>query len=278
MDTIELHIKLSPVNPWGDILIAQLADLGFDSFVNTDDGIMAYGSAELNVDEIIKQTCLSENPEGLSFDTSFKVIEHQNWNATWEENFDPVYVEAYASILAPFHDKTSATGMIAEIQPQMSFGTGHHQTTWMMTKAIFELEKMPDRVLDMGTGTGVLAIFAEKLGADRILAIDIEDWSAENAAENAVRNQCTKIESVCGDIDKVGEEKFGLIIANINKNVLKAHMESYARALEDNGTLLLSGFFNTDVKELVDYANSFNLSFVKTFNKDEWAAIQLIKK
>ena len=146
-----------------------------------------------------------------------------------------------------------------------------------MTKALFELDSMPENVLDMGTGTGVLAIVAEKLGAKRILAIDIEEWSAENAAENAARNNCEKIECVWGDIDKVGNERFGLIIANINKNILKAHMEAYANALEEEGTLLLSGFFSSDVDELVDFAKKYQLSKTEVFGRDEWAGIQLQK-
>ena len=163
------------------------------------------------------------------------------------------------------------------IQPQMSFGTGHHQTTWMMTKALFELDLVPEAVLDMGTGTGVLAIVAENLGAKRILAIDIESWSAENAELNANSNGSQNIEVKCGDIDLVGDEQFGLIIANINKNILKVHMSDYARSLNPNGTLLLSGFFDSDVEEMTAFAEQFGLKQTEVFGKDEWAAIQLTK-
>lgn len=276
MDTLEVQIKVSPKSPWNEILVAELADLGFDSFVETEDGVIAYGNTELDHESILKQTSLHNGFVG-EFQVTTKVIPHENWNAQWEADFQPVYVEQYASILAPFHDASNAPGMIVNIQPKMSFGTGHHQTTWMMTKALFELEAVPPNVLDMGTGTGVLAIVAEKLGANRILAVDIEEWSAENATENAQLNGCTKIKSVWGDVDKIPSEPFGLILANINKNVLKAQMPVYSRNLEKNGILLLSGFFESDIKEMEAFCQEHQLEPVKRFQKDEWAAIQLRK-
>ena len=156
MDTLELNIDLSPKDPWTDILIAELAELGFDSFVETKTGVQAYGAADLDVDSIIQQTSLPNAVE-LSFEISHQVIPHQNWNAEWEKNFNPVHVLDYVSILAPFHSDEEVRGMKVVIQPQMSFGTGHHQTTWLMSKALFEIGELPAKVLDMGTGTGVLS-------------------------------------------------------------------------------------------------------------------------
>lgn len=276
MDTLELQIDLYPKHPWSEILIAELSELGFDSFVETESGILAYGNANLDVKHALSETSLEDAFDGR-YEVNQKIIKHQNWNAQWEADFQPVFVEEYATILAPFHDSETARGVVATIQPQMSFGTGHHQTTWMMTKALFEYGAMPKRVLDMGTGTGVLAIFAEKLGSEYILAIDIEDWSAVNAQENAALNGCQKIEVHCGDIDLVQGNFFGLIIANINKNILKAHMETYANSLEMNGSILLSGFFDSDVAEMVEFCAAHNLHLEKRFKKDEWAAIQLTK-
>lgn len=277
MDTVELTVKLSPKDPWSDILISELSERGFDSFVNTEDGIIAYCEASVNVDDVIAKTILNKGTD-VVVQFSQKVIPYQNWNAKWEADFHPVYVDDYATIIAPFHENVETKGMVVTIQPQMSFGTGHHQTTWMMTKALFELEQMPKHVLDMGTGTGVLAVVAENLGAQEIFAIDIEDWSAINAQENADRNKCKTITCVCGDIDKVVGKNFGLIIANINKNILKAHMETYSNALDNDGTLLLSGFFSSDVDEMVEFTKEFSLEKTKVFSKDEWACIQLTKK
>ncbi|MFT6981754.1 MAG: ribosomal protein L11 methyltransferase [Crocinitomicaceae bacterium] len=276
MDTLELKINISPKNPWSGILVAELSELGFDSFVDTEEGLLAYAPAEISLEEVLSKTSIAGDNEG-TFSTSHQIIPHQNWNAKWESDFHPVFVEEYATILAPFHDEKVAKGMKVVIQPQMSFGTGHHQTTWMMTKALFELDLVPGAILDMGTGTGVLAIVAEKLGAKRILAIDIESWSAENAELNANSNGSQNIEVKCGDIDLVGDEQFGLIIANINKNILKAHMSDYASALIPKGTLLLSGFFDSDVEEMTAFAEQFGLKQTKVFGKDEWATIQLIK-
>lgn len=267
---------MTPKEPWSEITIAELADLGFDSFVSTDDGFMAYGNATIDWGKVLEQLSVVQN-EDVSLNVSEKVIPYQNWNATWEENFQPVEVEDYATILAPFHEEADAKGLKVTIQPQMSFGTGHHQTTWMMTKAMFELDVMPEKVLDMGTGTGVLAVVAEKLGAKDILAIDIEEWSAENARENAERNACRNIECVWGDIDKVPDTNFGLILANINKNVLKSHMKRYSDVLEKGGILLLSGFFVSDVEEMEGVCKQYGLEKTKVFEKDEWAALQLVK-
>jgi ribosomal protein L11 methyltransferase len=159
----------------------------------------------------------------------------------------------------------------------MSFGTGHHQTTWMMSKALFELKEIPAKVLDMGTGTGVLAIIAEKLHAKNIVAVDIEDWSIENTIENSERNNCSRIEAICGDVDVLKGRSFGLILANINKNVLKAHLQAYYDMLDLNGTLLLSGFFTSDVDEMTTFAENIGFTKYRILQKDNWAAIELTK-
>lgn len=278
MDYLELTVKLTPRDPWADILTAELAEAGYESFVDTEDGILAYAQvAAIDVDHPFKDTFLEFSNDEVVAEFEVKIIPQQNWNAVWESDFQPVEVDEYLSILAPFHDRTGHKGMIVEIQPKMSFGTGHHQTTWMMSKALFELDHIPENVLDMGTGTGVLAIVAEKLGAKYIVAVDIEDWSVENTIENAERNGCFKIEALCGDIDILQGRTFGLILANINKNVLKAHMADYSKMLEKDGTLLLSGFFDSDVEELVSYADQFGLKKLRILNRDNWAAIELKK-
>ena len=200
--TLLISIELKPKEPWNEILKAELADLGFDAFEDTELGIKAYGPEEkTDLDSVLKDTILAEKEIDFTYKLVHELIPFQNWNAKWEEDFEAVFVEDKLSILAPFHDKSLAKGILIEIQPQMSFGTGHHQTTWMMSKAMLEETEIFGNVLDMGTGTGVLAILAEKLGAESILAIDIEDWSVENTIENAERNSCTKIEAICGNID-----------------------------------------------------------------------------
>jgi ribosomal protein L11 methyltransferase len=276
-DTLELKITLDPPSPWSDIIIAELSECGFDSFVTHDNGISAYATGNIDLEKAVKKS-LEGKPDEVSISYEKKLIPHQNWNEKWESEFEPVIIEDYASIIAPFHDEGMVSGMPIIVKPEMSFGTGHHQTTWMMMKALFELPNIRERVLDMGTGTGVLAIAAEKLGAQEILAVDIEDWSIENTKENAIRNGCTRISAVHGDLDIIGGRKFGLILANINKNTLLKHIEKYAESLENQGTLLLSGFFVNDCKELVNYAENFNLLRLKEFEKEGWSALQFVKQ
>jgi ribosomal protein L11 methyltransferase len=278
VDSIELNVNISPRNPWAEILVSQLAEYGFDSFVDTEEGIQAYGMVEnVQLDEAKNETLLSSDSEEFKLEYTETRIPHQNWNALWESDFQPVFVGDQFRILAPFHDNSEAKGMTIVIQPQMSFGTGHHQTTWMMSKALLEMEQMPKNVLDMGTGTGVLAILAEKRGATSILAIDIEDWSVENTIENAARNGCKNIEALCGNVDLIAGKTFDLILANINKNILKAHLESYSNALKPGGLLFLSGFFESDVDEMIEFAAQFNLKMKTVHTKETWAAVELEK-
>lgn len=278
MDYFELTVNIEPRNPWSDILVAELAECGFESFVDTESGIQAYAPVQIgDVSSILKETCIHENPE-IQVEWKLEEIPHQNWNATWEESFDPVLVDSRLAIIAPFHDAADFPDReLIVIQPQMSFGTGHHQTTYLMSQYVMDLEEIPARVLDMGTGTGVLAILAEKKGAGDILAVDIESWSVENTLENAARNACSKIRGLLGDIDLIQENDFGVILANINKNVLKRHLPDYAKLCSNNGLLFLSGFFTSDVSELEEAAKKVGFELVEVREKETWASMKLIK-
>ncbi len=279
MDYLECTFILEPRLPWADILVAELADLGFESFVETTKGIQAYipKTTDFSLEEIVKQTSLHQSNEVI-VSTSIKEIPHQNWNALWEADFEPVLVKDELAIIAPFHDSNSfSTKYKIIIQPQMSFGTGHHQTTHLMSEFVLEMNSVAKKVLDMGTGTGVLAILAEMKGANEILAVDIEPWSVANTIENANRNQAKHIVGRLGDIDLVIEKDFGLILANINKNVLKAHLPFYSTMLSKNGELCLSGFFSSDVAELTEIAHSLGLELVEQKEKETWAALRFKK-
>ena len=278
MDYLELTIDLQPRDPWAEVLVAELSDLGFESFVDTDSGIQAYAPLGNGINEaLIEKTSVADNAE-VSFTVKSAIIPHQNWNAKWEADFEPVEVDSRLVIIAPFHDASAHEGREQIIiQPQMSFGTGHHQTTYLMSQYLLDMEEVPAKVLDMGTGTGVLAILAEKKGAEDILAVDIEPWSVENTAENAERNACTKIRTLTGDIDVITEAGFGLILANINKNVLKKHLSDYHKLLSAGGILLLSGFFASDVSELSEVAAGIGFAHLETLEKETWAALKLRK-
>ncbi len=279
MDYLELNITLTPREPWAEIITAQLAELGCDSFVETENGVQAYGPKNLvQLDEVRTLDLIQNNIDGVQCEMILNEIPEQNWNAVWEADFEPVFVEDKFAILAPFHDKSLEKELTIYIEPKMSFGTGHHQTTWMMAKSLLDKGEMPDDILDMGSGTGVLAILAEKLGGKNILAIDIEDWAYENALDNIERNLCTEITAKLGDVDLIQGQRFNLILANINKNILKAHMESYSNAMNIGATLFLSGFFTSDVDELVSHAEQFNLRYVNHIFKENWACVELIKR
>lgn len=279
MDYLEVTITVVPKHPWADILLAELADLGFESFVETSEGFQAYAPVTIgSSQELLSQTSVGQNLDvQLSIDE--KIIPHQNWNAQWEADFEPVLVDDRLVILAPFHDKSQFTAKhIIELLPQMSFGTGHHQTTYLMSEYMLDLQKMPSKVLDMGTGTGVLAILAEQLGAEEILAVDIEPWSVDNTRDNAARNNCSKIVAELGDIDVVTSGNFGAILANINKNILKRHLPSYVNLLESGGLLYLSGFFRSDVSELEEVASKLGMKLLEVREKETWAAMKLQKQ
>jgi ribosomal protein L11 methyltransferase len=277
MERIKVTFQFSEIDPWNDVAIASLSEIGFDSFVELETGIEAYINENEFDQELIQTDFIDSIKEQVNVFFEVEKIPFQNWNAVWESDFKPVFVEDKLTIIAPFHDPNLVKGLPIIIQPQMSFGTGHHQTTWMMSKILIEMGEMPNDILDMGTGTGVLAILAEKLGAKSILAIDIEPWSVENTIENANRNQCTHIVSLCGDVGLIEGKKFDLILANINKNILKSHMESYANAMNKDAKIALSGFFESDVDELLEVANRYGLIFDSKITKETWAAIILTK-
>jgi ribosomal protein L11 methyltransferase len=273
MDYIEFQIEFSKVHPWRDILVSKLDVIGFESFVETKMGLNSY-IAENNFKE--EELKFIEAIEDVK-KTDWTLIKDQNWNAKWEENFDPVFVEDKLVIKAPFHTQDFDQKMAITIQPQMSFGTGHHQTTWLISNRCFDLDLVGKTVLDMGTGTGVLAILAEKLGATNIFAPDIDQWSFNNAIENVAMNECNNIEVALGDDKLLKGRSFDILIANINKNILIQHFSVYSDCLKDGGKMLISGFFATDTADLIEEASKHGFIFEETFTKDEWAMMQFRK-
>lgn len=279
MEYIELDIIVKPTAPWSEILISELAEYGFDSFTENETGVKAYGvKTEVNINDAIQNSILTNAPKEVEISYVSNTIAEQNWNAIWESDFDPVLVEDRVAILAPFHKKENFEGIVVEIQPKMSFGTGHHQTTFLMSKSLFDIELNGRTVLDVGSGTGVLAIIAHKLGAVNIVGTDIEEGAVENAFENQERNGITDINFLCGDIDVVKPKTYDLVLANINKNVLKAHMPSYAKLCKVGGSLFLSGFFESDVEELVTICKTNGFTKNEVLTKEGWAVLKLKKQ
>jgi len=282
MDYYEWNITLEPLEPWNEVIVAELGDMGFDSFVQTEMGVQAYVPANTFQDiDTLRLKVMQDFQERADFcSIQQELIPHQNWNAEWEAHFEPVFVEDLLIIRAPFHQVESANAdtICVTVQPQMSFGTGHHQTTWLMSKTMFALMVSGKKVLDLGSGTGVLAILSEKLGAAEVLGVDIEAWSVENAVENAAKNDCDHCRFVLGDIESIENLRFDCILANINMNVLLRHLPDYSKALPSGGDLLLSGFFETDIPQLRLAAMGYDLELMAQFTKDEWACLHLKKK
>ncbi|WP_341200822.1 50S ribosomal protein L11 methyltransferase [Croceibacter atlanticus] len=275
MNYIEFNFKVTPLQPASDILLAELGELGFDSFVETEDGLQAYILEEYYKEDLLKYVFVLNNPEfEITYNT--KTIEQVNWNAEWEKNFTPIVVSDNCRVRAPFHDKGNEEYDII-IEPKMSFGTGHHATTHMMIQHILKDDFIGKKVLDMGCGTAVLAILAEMRGAGPLDAIDIDEWCYLNSIENAERNNCTKITVEQGDASLLSNRKYDIIIANINRNILLNDMKTYANCLSKDGIIYLSGFYDEDLDLIKSECTNQGLTYVNHYIKDQWVAAKFIK-
>ncbi len=274
MTYLEFNFKVAPVNLGSEILIAELGQIGFESFVENDTGFLAYIPKQDYKDTALEEVQLFNNPE-FKISWKSKVIEQQNWNSQWEKNFDPIKVDNRCIVRAPFHEKEEVDYEII-IEPKMSFGTGHHETTHMMLQHILDIDFNNLSVLDMGCGTGILAILAEKRGAKTIDAIDIDNWCYLNSIENIERNNCTNITVFQGDANLLKTKKFDVIIANINRNILLQDIPTYVKCLTANGLLLLSGFYLKDLEMISQKCEAFGLKFEKKFKKNNWVAAKYV--
>ena len=262
----------------GDILTAYLAEFPFDSFDYADGLLNAY------IPQSEFEACHNEiedllHNEGI-LDYYFEDIESQNWNAVWESNFEEVEVKNKVLIRAPFHEpRSNYNGLEVIIQPKMSFGTGHHATTQLMVEMLLGSNLEGKRLLDMGSGTGVLAIVAAKLGAESVLAVEIDDMAEESVRENIELNGVAdRIVSVCGDATAIEGEKFDIVLANINRNILLADMAAYAKSLSKGGELVISGFYEQDIPLLTKKAKSLKMKKINELPCNEWRAVKFIKQ
>lgn len=271
---MEYRFTVAPLQPASDMLIAELGEAGFESFLEEDDGVLAYIQKTHWNRDILQDISVLENPL-FAIQHSIKEIAQENWNATWEKNFTPIWIADRCRVRAPFHDVEPVEYDIV-ITPKMSFGTGHHETTHMMLEHLLSLPLKDTAVLDMGSGTGVLAILAAMRGAATVHAIDIDRWCYENAMENVERNGCAHIVVMEGDASLLGETFYNVIIANINRNILLADIPSYAKQLKPNGVLLLSGFYTEDLVLIDEKCHENGLSFQKKLVKNNWVAAKYV--
>lgn len=265
-------LSLEPLQPASEIFIAALGDLGFESFEETETGLKAYIKASDFDEAAFRELPYLDSPLWEARFT-LEEIPLENWNARWESEYEPIRVGDRCLVRAPFHpEPETPVAFDLVIAPKMSFGTGHHQTTWLMLRELLERDLEGKDVLDMGSGTGVLAILAARMGARAVRAIDIDPWARENGIENAARNGVDHIRVELGDASVVGGETYDLILANINKNILLQDLPIYAQALLPGGELLLSGFYREDLDDLKRAALELGLAYTAHQERDAWVA------
>jgi len=272
-----LEFKITCTEEYKDILIAELAEVGFDSFLETEEGIEAYITEDLfdraDFDAVIDKYKVEA---GLSVTEGS--MAKVNWNEEWEKHYDPIEVGEDVYVRASFHAPKQGVAHEIVINPKMSFGTGHHATTYLMLTHQLNIDHSGKRVIDIGSGTGILAIMAHKLGAKEVEALDIDEWCVENGEENFALNGLPDIKMGLGTIREVAPEgTFDITLANINKNVLLDEMEVYADLVKPGGHLLLSGFYEHDIPDILEKAGAYGLELKDQKTRSDWAALVLEK-
>ncbi len=276
MEYVEVTFQLSPKEPWNDLLADALGEIGFESFMDQDELFLAYiQKAEFN-EEALKEVWVL-NEESVSVQYQLQTVPNENWNKKWEENFHPVEVDDDVIIKASFHNVEKSYPYEILIDPKMAFGTGHHQSTFLMVRQMLGINFANKTVLDMGSGTGVLAILAKMRDAGYTKAVDNNDWAYESTRENVDKNGYPDIEVVLGDIDSVKGDKYDVILANINRNIVIDQMPFYANMLPQGGELLTSGFFEHDASLIKDAAEKAGFALFQENYRNDWAQLTFVK-
>lgn len=259
-----------------DLLIGALGEIGFDTFEETDFGFKAYiESSKFNQEELNSQ--LIDYHNLFSFSYEVNLIPQKNWNEVWESNFEPIEINDQVYVRANFHPVKPSFKYEIVIDPKMAFGTGHHQTTAMIMEYLLETDLKDKNVLDMGCGTGILAILASKLGAKNLVAIDNDDVCFESTMENSQLNHIKNIKAICGSKEAIPDEQYDIILANINRNILIDQMESYAKVLKPDGLIFFSGFYeDPDLEIINEEARKYNLKYISHKKKDNWVAAKFL--
>ena len=253
-----------------DMLIAQLSEIGFDGFEEVEEGLKAFAP-----DAVFDKEILGSIMDIYSLTFTSTIIPAQNWNEVWESNFDPMQVDDFVGVRANFHQPMQGVQHEIIITPKMSFGTGHHATTYMVMQLMKNIDFTNKTVFDYGTGTGILAILAEKLGSKSIVGIDYDDWCIENATENIEANNCQYISIEKADTAKL-QTKFDIVIANINKNIILDNMAYLAEDVALGGVVLLSGLLQEDEADILAEALKFNWKHQITITRGMWIALHFI--
>jgi ribosomal protein L11 methyltransferase len=275
MNFIQLNVRCLP--EFSEILVAELAELEFDSFEENKQGFSAYIEEE-KIDFDLTKSLLEQYATLTSLSYGLQKIAKENWNKTWESNYEPIVIDDQILIKTPFHEISETYAHVITIIPKMSFGTGHHATTSQILALMLKFSPSNQTVIDAGSGTGILAIMAEKLGAVQVLGFDNDPWCIENGKENFGLNHCQKCEIVlASSIAELKADPVNVVLANINKNIILSELDSYSKHLETNGSLFLSGFYLEDVSDINIMAQSKGLTLIDQTSKDNWACL-LYKK
>ena len=276
MEYTEVDIRLKSVNPFADIIVARLNEIDFESYAEDENGIKAYVQTLLLNENAVKEI-ISEVAELCELTFSISKVKQENWNKQWESNFEPVVINDKCVIRAHFHQPIPDVDLEIIITPKMSFGTGHHETTSLVMSEMFSLDFNNKSVLDMGCGTGVLAILASKLGANSLVGIDFDEWAVENAEENSVLNSIDNIDYIHGDADAIGDATFDVIVANINRNIILQDIEKYVGAMNEKSEIIFSGFLKEDIPLILEKSEQLSLDLVVSKNKNKWQMLHLKK-
>lgn len=280
MEYIEIHLHITPENALiNDILASKLGESGFESFMDCEDGMLAY-IPTVKFDEKEFSMLIDEHFMGSQIRVTKDIIPDQDWNEEWEKNaFEPILINQDCVIHSSTQKHSPTVPFVIQIDPRMSFGTGHHETTSMMLEEMLKLDLKGKSFLDMGCGTAVLAILASMKGASPILGIDIDEWAVNNALENLRLNQTSNIEILLGDAQLLeNSDNFDLIFANIHRNILIEDMEKYVAKMHKGSLLYMSGFFEEDVPAIKEKASSTGLTYQGAVSKNNWVAIHFQKE
>ena len=279
MKYLEIKLTIEPAEPWKEIYTSMMAEAGCDSFMDGEDEheLLCYIPEKDYQEDVFND--LLGTPQFPEVKVTYAVapMEDKDWNAAWEANYEPVLIDGKCYIRAPFHPARPEAEYEIVIEPKMSFGTAHHATTAQMVSYLLETDVHGKAVLDMGAGTGVLAILATMKGANPVTAIDNDEWAYRNGVENAQHNHCDQLKVLLGDASLLGDESYDIILANINRNIQLQDIPQYVKCMNDNALLFLSGFYEEDLPALRYCCAQNGLKYVDHKTKDKWVAAKFEK-
>ncbi len=278
MEYLELKLAINPREPYAEILTYHLSEIGFDMFEDTSDGLKAYILAQNYDENNLLQLLKEQSNTSCTVQHEIMHIPWKNWNEEWESNFQPEVIADKIYVRAEFHPNNPGYKHELVIQPRMAFGTGHHPTTAQVMELMLSIDFKNKSVLDMGSGTGILALLALQLGAKSALAVDNDDNAVDNSRENAIRNGLPHMDTLVGESSTIAERKFEIILANINRNIILNDLPFYATMLFRNGILVTSGYYAQDLKIIREKASSLGLNYVKHIVKNDWCCAEFIKQ